>query len=131
RQCGRRGRILAADAAVDDARIHGRRPRLRDRHAGLADQNAEGLTSSRAGARSIRSARARRAPEPAILSRVAFANVTMSAVAMTMAAAGAPALGAATKRRRRLIRPALGFVLPVTLALAWEIVVHMGWASGR
>ena len=50
---------------------------------------------------------------------------------MTMAADGAPALGAVTKRRRRLIRPALGFVLPVTVALAWEIIVHMGWASGR
>ena len=50
---------------------------------------------------------------------------------MTMAADGAPALGAVTKRRRRLIRPALGFVLPVTLALAWETIVHMGWASGR
>jgi sulfonate transport system permease protein len=30
-----------------------------------------------------------------------------------------------------LTRPALGLLLPVTLALAWEIVVRMGWASGR
>jgi len=31
----------------------------------------------------------------------------------------------------RLARPALGFLLPVTLAVAWEFIVRMGWASGR
>jgi sulfonate transport system permease protein len=31
----------------------------------------------------------------------------------------------------RLTRPALGLLLPVTLAVAWEIVVRMGWSSGR
>jgi len=34
-------------------------------------------------------------------------------------------------RWARLSRPALGFVLPVTLAVAWEFIVRMGWASGR
>jgi sulfonate transport system permease protein len=31
----------------------------------------------------------------------------------------------------RLSRPALGFILPVTAAAAWEFIVRMGWASGR
>ncbi len=31
----------------------------------------------------------------------------------------------------RLSRPALGLIIPVTLAVAWEIIVRMGFASGR
>jgi sulfonate transport system permease protein len=56
----------------------------------------------------------------------------MSPVGMTIAAAGSP-----TKERRvgtrwaRLMRPALGFILPVGAAVIWEVVVRMGWASGR
>ena len=53
---------------------------------------------------------------------------------MTVAAQGTettsahPAPG---KRWSRLARPALGLVLPVALAVVWEFVVRMGWASGR
>src|SRR5260370_5032018 len=32
---------------------------------------------------------------------------------------------------RRYARPALGLLLPVGLALAWEIVVWLGWSNGR
>ena len=59
----------------------------------------------------------------------------MSLVSMTVAAQGTdtarvqqPASG---KRWSRLARPALGLVLPVALAVVWEFVVRMGWASGR
>jgi len=56
----------------------------------------------------------------------------MSPVAMTIVAEGSPAKERpAGSRWPRLARPALGFLLPVTLALAWEIIVRMGWASGR
>jgi len=58
----------------------------------------------------------------------------MSAVAMTIAAEGAKGATtprAAAKRWARLARPALGLVLPVALAVVWEIIVRMGWASGR
>jgi sulfonate transport system permease protein len=34
-------------------------------------------------------------------------------------------------RLRRLARPALGLLLPVGLALAWEIIVRLGLSSGR
>jgi sulfonate transport system permease protein len=58
----------------------------------------------------------------------------MSAVAMTIAAERAEqtvSQRAAPNRWARLARPALGLVLPVTLALIWEFIVRMGWASGR
>jgi sulfonate transport system permease protein len=60
----------------------------------------------------------------------------MSVVGMTIVAQGtnegSPAQqGAASNRWGRLAWPALGFVLPVTLAVAWEFIVRMGWASGR
>jgi sulfonate transport system permease protein len=45
-------------------------------------------------------------------------------------AAAQPRRGA-SKRWARLTRPALGLVLPVVLAVAWEFIVHMGWATGR
>ncbi|HUD88090.1 MAG TPA: ABC transporter permease [Xanthobacteraceae bacterium] len=38
---------------------------------------------------------------------------------------------ATPKNWARLARPALGLVLPVTLALIWEFIVRMGFASGR
>jgi len=38
---------------------------------------------------------------------------------------------AASGRLRRLARPALGLLLPVGLALAWEIIVWLGLSSGR
>ena len=56
----------------------------------------------------------------------------MSLVSMTLAAEGTPAQErSAASRRARYIRPALGLIVPVTLALAWEIIVRLGWASGR
>jgi sulfonate transport system permease protein len=56
----------------------------------------------------------------------------MSVVAMTIAAEGSPAQErSAASRRTRVIRPALGLIVPVTLALAWEIIVRLGWSSGR
>jgi sulfonate transport system permease protein len=38
---------------------------------------------------------------------------------------------AAGNRWARLSRPALGLLLPIAVGLGWEIVVRMGWASGR
>lgn len=58
----------------------------------------------------------------------------MSLVTMTIAAeqrGAVPAERTAAKKWARLARPALGLVLPVTLAVVWEFVVRMGWASGR
>src|SRR5436305_12225880 len=34
-------------------------------------------------------------------------------------------------RWRRLVRPALGLLLPVGLALGWELAVRSGWSNGR
>lgn len=45
--------------------------------------------------------------------------------------AEAPALQATTGRWQRFARPALGIVLPLTLALAWETAVRAGWSNGR
>jgi sulfonate transport system permease protein len=39
--------------------------------------------------------------------------------------------GARSPRLRRYARPALGLLLPVGLAVAWEIMVWLGWSSGR
>ena len=56
----------------------------------------------------------------------------MSLVGMTAVIEGtAPRERAGANRWARLMRPVLGFVLPVTLAVAWEFIVRMGWASGR
>jgi sulfonate transport system permease protein len=60
----------------------------------------------------------------------------MSPVAMTIVAEGTPEGSVARERTAatpwaRLTRPALGLLLPVTLAVAWEIIVRMGLASGR
>jgi len=56
----------------------------------------------------------------------------MSLVSMTAVADGSPThVRAAGHRWARLTRPALGLLLPVAVGLGWEIVVRMGWASGR
>ena len=56
----------------------------------------------------------------------------MSLVSMTLAAEDTPAQEqSAATRRVRFIRPALGLIVPVVLALAWEIVVRLGWSTGR
>jgi sulfonate transport system permease protein len=63
---------------------------------------------------------------------IAFASFPMSLVSMTLAAEGTPAQERSTATRRtRWIRPVLGLLVPVTLAVAWEIVVRLGWSSGR
>jgi len=56
---------------------------------------------------------------------------------MTIAAQGTASQGSPARERpagdrwRRLARPAFGLLLPVALAVAWEFIVRMGWASGR
>jgi len=56
----------------------------------------------------------------------------MSLVGMTIAVEGSATQERAAKNRlSRWVRPALGLLLPVTLGLAWEIVVREGFASGR
>lgn len=41
------------------------------------------------------------------------------------------ATSVSNKRWQRFARPALGVVLPLTLALAWELAVWSGWSNGR
>jgi sulfonate transport system permease protein len=57
----------------------------------------------------------------------------MSLVSMSVATerASGPVQQTAPKSRARLLWPALGLLLPVTLAVVWELVVRMGWATGR
>ena len=56
----------------------------------------------------------------------------MSVVSMTIAVEGSvPEERAASRKWARFVRPALGLVLPVTLAIMWEFIVRMGWATGR
>ena len=55
----------------------------------------------------------------------------MSLLSMRIVAEDAPTLKAAPRTWVRLARPALGLILPVTLAALWEFVVRMGWATGR
>jgi sulfonate transport system permease protein len=56
---------------------------------------------------------------------------------MTIVAEGTTGEGSAAAEQAagtswaRLSRPALGLLLPVTLAVAWEFIVWMGWSSGR
>lgn len=55
----------------------------------------------------------------------------MSLMSMTIAAEETSPQRIAPKRWTRLARPALGLVLPVALALAWEIAVRTGLSTGR
>jgi sulfonate transport system permease protein len=67
----------------------------------------------------------------AILS-IAFGVALGSAVGMTAVADQGVVEGRpARKRWARLARPALGLVVPVALALGWEIAVRMGLSNGR
>jgi sulfonate transport system permease protein len=51
---------------------------------------------------------------------------------VTIVVEGRPAEKRAGRSRwARLTGPALGLLLPITLAAAWEFIVRMGWASGR
>ena len=54
----------------------------------------------------------------------------MSLVQMTIAAP-TTAQPKTAERRTNWVRPVLGLVLPVGLAIVWEFVVRMGWAQGR
>src|SRR4051812_29044139 len=42
-----------------------------------------------------------------------------------------PIARAPSARWRRFARPALGLLLPLTLAVGWEIAVRSGWSNGR
>ena len=56
----------------------------------------------------------------------------MSVVSMTASVGQAELSQAASKPRfARVVRPALGLLLPVALALFWEIAVRMGLSNGR
>src|SRR4051812_10723227 len=62
--------------------------------------------------------------------RIAFGDDLMSLSTMTILE---PAI--ATRRearsRTRFAKPALGLVLPVGLAILWEIAVRLGYSDGR
>ena len=56
--------------------------------------------------------------------------MTVELPALEQADAIAPR-SAPAARLRRYARPALGLLLPVGLALIWELIVWFGWSSGR
>jgi sulfonate transport system permease protein len=63
---------------------------------------------------------------------VAFGTQVVSLLQMTIVVQPAAAEAAARKRPlARWARPALGLVLPVGLALLWEIAVRLGFSDGR
>jgi len=63
---------------------------------------------------------------------IAFRKHLGSAVAMTATIDQSVTAAAAQKPRlARFARPLLGLVLPLSLALFWEIAVHMGLSNGR
>jgi len=63
---------------------------------------------------------------------VALESDAVSLVAMTAGVEQAGVAGAASKTSAaRVLRPALGLLLPVGLAVFWEIAVRMGFSNGR
>jgi len=63
---------------------------------------------------------------------VALESDAVSLVAMTAGVEQAGVAGAASKTgAARVLRPALGLLLPVGLAVFWEIAVRMGFSNGR
>ena len=74
---------------------------------------------------------------PGTTAAVAFREPVMSLVSMTASvepAEVAPAPSSASVARAgsgRLLRPALGLLLPVAVAVSWELAVRQGFASGR
>src|ERR1700730_2358977 len=74
----------------------------------------------------------RRIPSTALQSRAR--SVFAMAMTVELSApepADAMASRAPSGRLRRYARPALGLLLPVGLALAWEIIVRLGLSTGR
>src|SRR5262249_4182216 len=68
--------------------------------------------------------------------RIAFHEPPMSLVQMTIAAERSaerpvPARQASGDRLARWARPALGLLLPLGAALAWEVAVRLGYSDGR
>ena len=60
--------------------------------------------------------------------------IEQNSTAMPQTGAAAPATDAPhaeTPHWSRLSRPALGLLLPVACALAWELIVWRGWSNGR
>ena len=55
----------------------------------------------------------------------------MSVVLMSSSAVPAAQSDAPKKSLARFARPALGLLLPVSLAVFWEIAVYLGWSNGR
>jgi len=55
-------------------------------------------------------------------------SVELPAIEQTGTISAEPGLSA---RLRRHARPVLGLLLPVGLALAWELLVGLGWSNGR
>jgi len=71
-------------------------------------------------------------PRLGMTAPVAFHEPVMSAVSMTASAEQAGVAPAATESRAGArLAPALGLLLPVALAVCWEIAVRMGWSNGR
>src|SRR5262245_14121742 len=62
---------------------------------------------------------------------VAFSEPVMSLVSMTATVEQAAEQPAAKSGLARFARPAVGLLLPVGLALFWELAVHMGFSNGR
>ena len=65
-------------------------------------------------------------PAPDAVLLAAMTSETIAA-AKPEPAAGEAAMG----RRRHYARPLLGLLLPLGLALTWEIIVWLGWSNGR
>jgi sulfonate transport system permease protein len=64
--------------------------------------------------------------------RIAIDECVMSLVSMTATAEPAAVERTASKARlARYLRPALGLLLPLSLALFWELAVRMGLSNGR
>jgi sulfonate transport system permease protein len=55
----------------------------------------------------------------------------MSLVLMSSSVTSAAQSNAPKKSLARFMRPALGLLLPVLLAVFWEIAVYVGWSNGR
>jgi sulfonate transport system permease protein len=57
--------------------------------------------------------------------------MAMTVEVQTLEQAEPIAAAASSGRLRRYVRPALGLILPVGLALAWELAVWLGFSNGR